>query len=780
MKQSTKFTSEMMSKRVKTILMIALLCMGTLSARAQSGYFGEDNALHWEIQNPFGYGYGHSTLVISGTGDMPNEAFEYWSIYIEDIKSVIIGNGVTSIGSWAFANHRRLQSVSIGYGVKSIGNGAFGGCKYLWDIFIPETVESIGEEAFYSCENLGSIEIFGYDMTIGDRAFSDCTGLTSVKLVGVICGNRAFANSGLKNIEIEYVELRGDDIFSGCSQLTFVTIGSGVKSIGNGAFSNCSSLASITIPIGVTSIGHNAFLSCNNLTYIDISSSVISIGDAAFQYCTGLTSLAIGDGVKSIGYSAFYGCEGLTLLIIPNGVTSIGPVAFAECIGLTSIEIPNSVISSLDDAFYKCTGLTSIKIGSGVTSIKSTSTLNPFGSCNKLQNIEVDGANPSFSSKNGVLFDKGKTTLLAYPLGRSGSYTIPDGVINIGIAAFGGNNGLTSVTIPNSVRTIGQRAFSKCNGITSVTIPDGVTSIVNGAFSSCRNLVSVTIPKSVTDINDNSFLECVNLTSVTNLKATPQNINSSVFSLTNLSAATLYVPSSAKSAYEAAPVWQNFGTIIELSYSPVSQPYPNIMNFTVAVSLDGNEIQNGRYEIGAFSDNECRGSAVLQSIPAASQQSNSHGAAALQYAPADTQHSYLGFLSVYGNGDENITFKIFDHDTGKEYEATIAPVAFAIDATYGSTENPYQITIVSNPVGNCKLKMGDVHIYPDSSGEKLIIQYPWNNIDRLEIADLNGRILWQESGFASESVNIASLAKGMYILKLVKDNRVSVHKFIKK
>ena len=319
--------------------------------------------------------------------------------------------------------------------------------------------------------------------------------------------------------------------------------------------------------------------------------------------------------------------------------------------------------------------------------------------------------------------------------------------------------------------------------MTSVIISNSTTTIESHAFAQCSGLTSIVIPESVENIGWLAFTDCSSLTSVTILNANPQKIiftsYADLFGLrVNLSTATLYVPCGSKSAYEDAPVWQDFGTIIELSYSPITQLYPNIMNFTIA--LDGGEIQNGRLEIGAFSGNECRGTAVLQQTPGVAESSVSHSSTALQYAPAATQHFYLGFLSVYGNGDEDITFKVFDHNTGKEYEATIEPIAFAIDATYGSPEEPFQITIASSPLGNCKIQSDAVHIYPDSSGDKLIIQYPWSSIDQLEIIDLNGRIIWKETGFASEFVNVTSLLKGVYILKLVNDNSVSVYKFIKK
>ena len=182
-----------------------------------------------------------------------------------------------------------------------------------------------------------------------------------------------------------------------------------------------------------------------------------------------------------------------------NSVTSIGEWAFYGCSGLTSVTIPNSVTSIGNDAFYYCGGLTTI-------------------------DVAVDNLN--YSSGNGVLFNKDKTTLIQYPGGKQGEYIIPNSVTQIGSAAFGYCTSLTSVTIG-------------CSGLTSVTITNSVTSIGNDAFYYCGGL-----------------------TSVTNYAATPQIINNSVFISVNMSACTLYVPKGSLSTYQAADVWKEFGKII--------------------------------------------------------------------------------------------------------------------------------------------------------------------------------------------------------------------------
>ena len=245
-----------------------------------------------------------------------------------------------------------------------------------------------------------------------------------------------------------------------------------------------------------------------DITAVTIEEGVTTIGDYAFYNCD-LTSVIIPDSVTSIGDRAFASCDVLASVIIPDSVTSIGDFAFSGCTSLTSVTIPDSVTSIGERAFQLCSSLTSVTIPDSVTAIGDCA----FRDCSALTAIDVDEKNPSYSSLEGVLFNKEQTILIQYPVTKSGAYTIPDGVTIIEDDAFYNCRSLTSVTIPDGVKEIGEQAFMYCTSLTSVTIGDGVTAIGFAAFLGCH-LESVTIPDSVEGIGMDAFLFCHWLTAI--------------------------------------------------------------------------------------------------------------------------------------------------------------------------------------------------------------------------------------------------------------------------
>ena len=494
------------------------------------------------------------------------------------LTSVVIPDGVTSIGARVFYNCTSLTSVTIGNGVTSISEYAFYGCSKLTSITIPDSVTSIGEYAFSGCSGLTSVTIGNGVTSIGNHAFGGCSGLANVTIPDSVTsiGYAAFIDcSGLTSIVIpDNVTSVGEYVFSGCSGLTSVTIGNGVNFIGESTFQDCSGLTSVTIGNGVTSIGEFAFRRCIGLTSIAIPDNVTSIGAYAFSGCIGLESMTLpfigtqlngtenthfgyifgasyssdnskcvpdslktviisnGSGVTFIGYQAFQGCTSLTSVTIPSGVTSIGEYAFSGCSGLTSITIPNSVTSIGSSAFYNCNGLENIYI----TDIAAWCKISEIGNL-----IRNGSSNKKLYLNNELITD----------------LVIPDSVTSIGDYAFFDCSKLTNITIPNGVTSIGYAAFSGCSGLESITLPfigarlngdekahfgyifgasyfsdnsecvpsslktviisngSGVTSIGYAAFKGCSGLTNITIPDGITSIGGGAFSGCSSLTSVT-------------------------------------------------------------------------------------------------------------------------------------------------------------------------------------------------------------------------------------------------------------------------
>jgi hypothetical protein len=501
--------------------------------------------LAWTLNN--------GTLTISGTGPMYSAP---WSDFSASITNVVIEEGVTSIVYGAFRECTGLTSVTIPNSVTSIDGEAFARCTSLTSITIPNSVtSSIGYATFAGCTGLTSVTIGNGVASIGVYAFERCVSLTSVTI-------------GSSVTSIDRIA------FYSCESLTSVTIPNSVTSIGEGAF-QFAGLTSVTIPNRVASIGDRAFSGCTGLTSIEVDGSntaYISIDGVlfnkaqdtllqypaskqgayiipegvfwgrAFNYCTGLTSVTIPNSVTSIEEGAFLG-TGLTSVTIPNSVTHIGDGAFAGCDSLTSVTIPNSVTYIGDGAFSGCHGLISVAIGSGVTYIGIGS--NPFF-CNSLTSIEVDGNNTAYSSVDGVLFDKNKTTFIKYPTDKQGA----------------------TYSIPNGVTSIVDGAFYQCR-LQSVTIPDGVTSIGKSVFAGCWSMMSVTIPSSVTSIGDRAFS---GLTSVAILAEIPPAVGSDAFSVS----VCLYVPEQSIDAYRSADGWKIFSCIKSLEEAPRSLGKANL------------------------------------------------------------------------------------------------------------------------------------------------------------------------------------------------------------
>ena len=431
---------------------------------------------------PWINGYNITEIIIpEGITSIGEKAFRY----LPDVETINIPDSVESIGEEAFAE-LRLKSIKLGKNIKSIGARAFRHCSTLESIVIPDSVNYISEDAFMGC-GFTSVTIGKGIKKIEVNAFQYCDNLERVYISDLekwcdiefctyfsentqqteCCSNPLWNRAELylddklvKELVIpNKCTLLKPAVFAGCSSIESVTISSEVTKIETAAFSNCVNLCSVNMADGVTSIGTNAFALCRALETIELPSTVKSIGKATFGLCEKLSNVSIGKNVTNIDDKAFWLCEELKSITIPQSVTHIG---------------------------------------NGV-----------FSSCRKLNSILVDEDNLDYSSIDGVLFNKNKTELVAYPIGKIESvYNIPNGVVNIREYAFYDSENLTSITIPNGVVSICEYAFFSCDGITSITLPNTVEKIGRASFYDCKSLNFVKMSECILSIEDVAFVGC--------------------------------------------------------------------------------------------------------------------------------------------------------------------------------------------------------------------------------------------------------------------------------
>ncbi len=281
---------------------------GALSMRVSAATFsGKCGAnVNWTLNTTTG------VLSVTGTGEMADYSYpdaKPWGSQSAAIKTIVIGNSVTSVGSHAFQDCQSLSAVTIGNDVMHIGDYAFSGCTSLASVTIPARVTSIGDGAFYDCTRLTAISVDRNNTVY----CSDESGVLYDKAKTTII------QYPVGNVRTSFtiptgVTCIGDMAFYDCASLVSVTIPAGVTRIGEHAFHKCTSLADATIPDGVTSIGNMAFYECASLTAVTIPDSVTEIGLLAFYDCTSLATLAIGSGVTRIGNAAFLGCTSLAVV----------------------------------------------------------------------------------------------------------------------------------------------------------------------------------------------------------------------------------------------------------------------------------------------------------------------------------------------------------------------------------------------------------------------------------------------------------------------------------
>jgi uncharacterized repeat protein (TIGR02543 family) len=333
------------------------------------------------------------------------------------------------------------------------------------------TITTDGSEVTVSNANCtGVVEIPAGVTTIGSDTFFN-KAITAITLPASVTtiGYGAFMNTQITTINMPNVTFIDDYAFSGATLLTSVTIPAGVTVIREYAFAYTFALTSITIPSNVTTIEPFAF-TASGLTSIEIPASVSTIGEGAFSGAGALTAITVATGNTSYEASVhgvLFNKPPTTLLaypagrvgpyVVPAGVTRIGIQAFGSS-KVTSVSLPDGLVEIGTQAFSRTDQLTSLEIPRNVTTLGMGEGV--FDYAYALSSITVSENNSSFTSIDGVLFNKLRTKLLVYPNGKTAnSYTVPSGVNVIGGRAFMGAPSLTSVVISSSVSSVEQLAF---------------------------------------------------------------------------------------------------------------------------------------------------------------------------------------------------------------------------------------------------------------------------------------------------------------------------------
>lgn len=464
-----------MKNKIFTLLFAMVASIGTINADIRTGTCGTN--LTWS------YNTETHVLRISGTGPMTNYEHSPWDDLqyfnpngISEI-SVIIDNGVTSIGNAAFENCV-IASINIPNSVNSIGNNAFYQCYCLHSITIPNSITHIGKNAFYGCSNLTSV----------------------------------YYNSDVSSwCSIAFADKEANPLYNGCNfylngnLLCNLEVPDNITNISAYTFYGCKSLQSVTISDNIMNIEEGAFLKCPNLTLVSLDADAIvnkTFETNSLRGCFGeqVRKYVLGEHITAIGEGAFADCDSLTSVDVPISITSIGRYAFAGCDLMTSFIVPDSV-TSIGFMAFDCGRLDSISIGKNVTEIEDRAI--------------IGGLSYVRINSDAILRNTSQSNHLANIFGSYvEEYILGDNITGIGDYAFAHSEWIKSITIPHSVTSIGECAFYNCERLNSINIPDNTISIGEGAFRLCSELASVTIGKGVRTIGKNAFYKCRSLSTI--------------------------------------------------------------------------------------------------------------------------------------------------------------------------------------------------------------------------------------------------------------------------
>ena len=497
-----------------------------------------------------------------------NDAFNGCSI-----TSVVIPEGIVSIGSQSFFECRQLSSINLPSTVRNFAWRSFGCCSSIQSIVIPEGVTVLKDAMLYGCESLETVvlpstlktienAVFHYDHNLSKinlpegleslqgTVFGECYSLDSIVLPTTLnridnsvfygCSFTSFVNYSNLNAEynnywgafsvigslmnglIEF-DLISKELIKYNGNATSFVLPNDIDKISPAFFDSCS-IDTFLIADGATEISDDLFCGCKKEIVVIIPESVTSIGNRAFKNSK-LLSIIIPSGVTNIGQEAFYNDSLLTSIKIPDGVKEIGNYTFYNNVALADLKIPSTLETIGDCAFSNCCSIESFELPDGLSSIGE----NAFSGCSSLTSIVIPSGVTSINhytfknchSLTSVVIPESVTIIGAHAFNNDSllsSIHIPDGVKEIGKGAFYNNVALADINIPSSLEKIGDYAFYNCSSLSSMNLNEGLTKIGVSAFYGCISLSSIVIPSTVTEIGydryNSTFGRCINLKEV--------------------------------------------------------------------------------------------------------------------------------------------------------------------------------------------------------------------------------------------------------------------------
>lgn len=396
------------------------------------------------------------------------------------------------------------------------------------NVIISKGITEIGWASFSGANKITGVEIPNSVTLIADKAFQYCKSLTSIKIPGSV-----------KKIGNYWDNVNGQ-VFNGCSNLKEVIFEEGIEEITGRAFDSCSKVEEWNLPKSLKRIGQWAFSSIG-VEEFNIPENVENIADGFIgssklikinvnpnnKYFTSIDGVLFDKDVTKL--LKFPNAKQEENYTVPGTVKTINSYAFQSCNKIVKLIIGDSVENINSNALSGCT-IDTVEIGSNVLNIAD----NAFTYATLIA-INVKSENQNYESQDGILFNKGKTMLIKYPLAKKDTeYTIPDTVETILQNSFYGNNYLKNISIPSSVKKIENYAFGRCENIEETTISEGVEIIGDRIFYCDHKIKQVTIPSTVTKLGAEAFRLMGGLTKITinkpegSLSGKPWNASASV------------------------------------------------------------------------------------------------------------------------------------------------------------------------------------------------------------------------------------------------------------